>query len=90
MYGLRKAPKKWEETRDAGLKDLVVDPLESGERPLSLLQCSSAKNIWMIREHQENGDVNIIGELLMYVDDVLALGPTKVVERMMVEIKRRR
>ena len=24
MYGLRKAPKKWEETRNAGLKDLVV------------------------------------------------------------------
>ena len=31
MYGLRKAPKKWEETRNAGLKTLIIEPKEEGE-----------------------------------------------------------
>ena len=43
MYGLRKAPKKWEDTRNAGLKVLTVEPKEAGGKPLSMLQCSSAK-----------------------------------------------
>ena len=87
MYGLRKAPKKWEETRNAGLEALTVEPKEEGETQLSLLQCSNAKNIWMIRELQEDGSHKMVGKLLMYVDDVLALGPTKIVERVLVQIK---
>ena len=85
MYGLRKAPKKWEEARNAGLKELTVEPKEEGDKQLSLFQCSKAKNIWMIRELQEDGSYDIVGKLLMYVDDVLALGPTKTVERMLMD-----
>ena len=55
MYGLRKAPKKWEETRNAGLKELIVEPKEKGDKQLSLVQCSGAKNIWMIKELQNGG-----------------------------------
>ena len=43
MYGLRKAPKKWEETRNAGLKVLSAEPKEAGDKPLSLLQCSKER-----------------------------------------------
>ena len=87
MYGLRKAPKKWEETRNAGLKELTVEPKTKDEKQLSLIQCNHAKNIWMIRELQEDGTYRMVGKLLMYVDDVLALGPTKVVERVLLQIK---
>ena len=41
----------------------------------------------MIRELQEDGSHRMIGKLLMYVDDVLALGPTKTVERVLLRIK---
>ena len=61
MYGLRKAPKKWEETRNAGLKTLVIEPNEEGENPLSLLQCTEAKNIWKIQELQDGGSHKVIG-----------------------------
>ena len=84
MRGLRKAPTTWEEIRNAGMKELVVEPTEPGDKQLSLTQCLGAKNIWVIREHQEDGSVTHIGKLLMYVDDVLAFGPTKIVEIMMV------
>ena len=87
MYGLRKAPKKWEETRNAGLKELVVEPQEPGEKQLSLVQCSSAKNIWLIRERQDDGTMKIIGKLLLYVDDAIALSTTRAVERMLTCIK---
>ena len=77
MYGLRKAPKKWEETRNAGLATLILEPKEDGDKQLSLLQCPGAKNIWMIRELQDDGSHIIVGKMLMYVDDVIALVPTK-------------
>ena len=43
MYGLRKAPKKWEEARNAGLKELMAEPQELGEKRLSLLQWHNRK-----------------------------------------------
>ena len=45
------------------------------------------KNIWMIQELQDDGSHKMIGKLLMYVDGVLALGPTKIVERVLLKIK---
>ena len=41
----------------------------------------------MIRELQEDGSYNMVGKLLMYVDGVLALVPTKIVERVLLQIK---
>ena len=41
----------------------------------------------MIRELQEYGSQQVVVKLLMHADDVLALGPTKIVDMMMVQIK---
>ena len=43
MYGLRKAPKKWEETRDTGLNTMKVQPKEDGQGILWVSQCPQAK-----------------------------------------------
>ena len=40
---------------------------------MSLAQCPGAKNIWLIHGLQKDGSQTIIGKLLMYVDDVLAV-----------------
>ena len=56
------APKKWEETRNAGLATLIIEPKEDGDKQLSLLQCPGAKNIWMIRELQDDGSHIIVGK----------------------------
>ena len=42
MYGLRRAPKKWQDTRDEGLKQMIIPPEKEGEVEITLQQCRGA------------------------------------------------
>ena len=81
IYGLRKAPKLWEEERnktldhrvlkqtpDSKLGDVTMQPLESGAW---LLQCDGA----------------CVGLFMMYVDDGLLVGPSEILTRLGLELK---
>ena len=77
IYGLRKAPKLWEEERNrmldhrvvnTSIGNVVMQPLESGA--------------WLL---QANGEC--VGLFMMYVDDGLLVGPREVLVSLGAELK---
>lgn len=81
IYGLRKAPKLWEEERNrlldfrvlantpgSAIGDVVMKPLESGAW---LLQCEGT----------------CVGLFMMYVDDGLLIGPRELLIRLGLTLK---
>ena len=67
LYGLRVAPKRWGLKRDDTMTSMKVDV--EGEEA-ELIQRNAAKGLWKIVLHEQ-----IIGYLIVYVDDVLITGP---------------
>ena len=88
VYGYREAPRYWSEHRNATLKSLRFQD-EQG-RWMGLKQGSLESNLWTIHQVREgvepessspeDFDPAIQGYLLVYVDDLLFLGPVGVTE----------
>ena len=88
VYGYREAPRYWSEHRNATLKSLRFQD-EQG-RWMGLTQGSLESNLWTIHQVREgvepessspeDFDPVIQGYLLVYVDDLLFLGPVGVTE----------
>ena len=75
LYGLRCAPKRWGEKRDAMLKEARCSV---GDIEATFEQCETAKGIWKIKSGNR-----IVGYFMVYVDDVLIHAPTKWVQAVM-------
>ena len=84
MYGLRQAPRLWSEFRDEVVKKMRVhcDGVEWEFR-----QGTAEPNIWMLFQVGQNGEQQPGGVLLIYVDDLLLLGPQPLVEAMAATIQ---
>ena len=79
LYGLRCAPKRWGEERDATLNGQTVEV--DGEQA-TMQQCETAKGVWKLKCGDEAK-----GRCMVYVDDVLVSAPTKWVEGVMNAFK---
>ncbi|CAE7478551.1 RE1, partial [Symbiodinium necroappetens] len=78
LYGLRESPALWAAHRTEVLKELVVD---NGDGRIFLKQMMTDSELWMILEEPKNGgQPNLKGILVTYVDDILYLADTPVIE----------
>ena len=69
MYGLRQSPRSWSLHRDSTLVNLVIPGLK-------LRQTASEQNLWAI----EDDEYQLVGLILVYVDDMLICGRGEVPE----------
>ena len=83
LYGLRSGPKKWGDHRDEVLKRMKVS-VEKGNRTQTARceACENCANIWKIIEEDK-----IVGYFLVYVDDVLIVGPQEWVKATIAAFK---
>ena len=71
LYGLRQSPKQWGLHRDNFLKQLRTDDLEFGQIMLCQTKCDSC--VWVIVQVQGNQTAAVLGWIVTYVDDILAV-----------------
>ncbi|CAE7339861.1 RE1 [Symbiodinium sp. KB8] len=85
LYGLRESPSLWAAHRTEVLKELVVD---NGDGRIFLKQMMTDSELWMILEEPKNGgQPSLKGILVTYVDDILYLADTPVIEYLGMELK---
>ncbi|CAE7334683.1 unnamed protein product, partial [Symbiodinium sp. KB8] len=83
MYGLRQAPHLWSEFRDKAVKAMRMNV---NGKDWMFRQGGAEPNVWFLVEcGVENAKPE--GVLLIYVDDLLLLGPQSLVETMAASIK---
>ena len=78
LYGLKRAPKKWERTRDNWLKQLVIQ-LSDGS-VLRYVQCENGKVWKILRINPTTGESKLVGLMLLYVDDMLIASSTEFIQ----------
>ena len=84
MYGLRQSPRCWSDYRD----DEMRWRISYGKRWLKLEQMRSEPNLWLAKKVED--DLNpeeLVGLLLVYVDDFMPLGVEGVPQALMEKIK---
>ena len=74
LYGLRQSPRLWAQYRDSVLKDFTID---LGGRKVILKQGDIEPNLWSVHYVDES---QVIGAILIYVDDILICGERQLVE----------
>ena len=84
MYGLRQAPRLWSEFRDKVVKTIKVC---INEEEWEFRQGGAEPNIWMLYKVGECDLRQPAGVLLIYVDDLLMLGPRPLVDAMAKSIQ---
>ena len=82
LYGLRVAPRAWELERDAQLK---TTSWKHNGQTYWLKQLASDASIWTIMRGT-GAKAQLVGILGVYVDDLLALGPTDIVNSVLAHI----
>ena len=88
VYGYRKSPKLWGDYRDKVLHKLKISVKEGY---ITLQQMISEPNMWRLCYHsegEEEGEGNLVGLLLVYVDDLLVLSDEEVADATLSEIQR--
>ena len=75
LYVLRVAPKAWEEERDKQLRDARWS---KGLKKYKFKQLLSDASLWLVL-----GDNNIEAMIGIYVDDIIAAGPRKMVDEVL-------
>ena len=92
MYGLVTSPKDWSSFRDAELQKMVGHfKTDDEEGEVAGATCFSFRpledpNLWAIQEvfpdKEESGDKwgRVIGHMIVYVDDILMVGPREVMQ----------
>ena len=72
LYGLREAPAIWSHFRDTALREMTWTTRVDGENALCYLeQLKSDEQVWKMKR---KGSDQILGYVLVYVDDVLMIG----------------
>ena len=85
MYGLRQSPRCWSDYRDDEMRRWRIS---YGKRWLKLEQMRSEPNLWLVKKVED--DLNpeeLVGLLLVYVDDFMPLGMEGVPQALMEKIK---
>ena len=72
MYGLRQSPRLWQEYRDSELRQMKI---EHGEHTWALEQGQAEPNLWKVYEVGVPDNQESVGLLLVYVDDIMIVGP---------------
>ena len=86
LYGLKRAPKKWELTRNEQLKKMQFDPEADGSYKF-FEQCPNGNNIWKIKlYHPSSNTSELIGLMLLCVDDTFTMAPTSVIQSALAAI----
>ena len=91
VYGFRRSPRLWGNTRDQGLNETEIKIIEGEmEKILTFSQMISEPNLWKIQELCEDTEEKPLRGLLMtYVDDMLLVGESLVVQKAMEAIRNR-
>ena len=76
LYGLRSGPKKWGDHRDEKLKTMKVDTARCEP-------CENCANIWKVIDENDK----VVAYFLVYVDDVMMVGPREWVRAITAAIK---
>ncbi len=89
LYGFRRSPRLWGNHRDSVL---VKKKIEIGGRRYGLQPFTSEPNLWRIQVENE-GEGDIGGEkpralMMVYVDDIFAIGEKEVLEEVIKEIQK--
>ena len=88
LYGLKRAPKKWEKTRDTWLSQLIIPLNDEDNSVLKFVQCENGKNVWKIIKHNPTTDQNeLVGLMLLYVDDILIASSTEIIQMTLAALK---
>lgn len=95
MYGFRRSPRLWGEHRDETLEQFVIEVQEEKEgkekkKKLQLLASASEPNLWRIvpfSEDQEEEELELMGLVMTYVDDIFIAGSSQVVEAVTQKIQ---
>ena len=78
LYGLREAPAIWANFRDAALRTMSWNTIKDGkEVSCHLEQLSSDEQVWKMKV---KGSDEVLGYVLVYVDDVLMIGQPPAVD----------
>ena len=82
LYGYRKSPRLWGDYRDQVVATMKI-PFKNG--CLRLHQMVSEPNLWRVvyvqdEETGETGEMEFVGMMLVYVDDILILGDMTVID----------
>ena len=91
VYGFRRSPKLWGNTRDDFLSQVEIQ-VEIDGRPveLQLIQMESEPNLWkVVLNTQEEEEDSMYGLLMTYVDDMLVVGKPEVVAAVMKCIRKK-
>ena len=75
LYGLRVAPKAWEEERDKQLREAKWS---KGLKKYKFKQLLSEASLWLVL-----GDDHLVAMIGIYVDDIIAAGPRKIVDEVL-------
>lgn len=76
LYGLRSAPKKWGDKRDSELRTLIFDC--KGENVCLEQSETSKRHLGRYASRWEHKQQ--LGYVLAYVDDMMVVGPTELIE----------
>ena len=79
MYGYRVSPRLWSDHRDQELARL---PVVVNGRRMRLVQLVSEPSLWKLLPEDGSMEQEMVGLLVVYVDDVLSLGPPQVIAAM--------
>ena len=90
VYGYRKSPRLWSDHRDLTLRKIRM---KTNHGMVVLQQMVSEPNIWrLVRQQEEEsecreGGGELVGLLLVYVDDLLILSDIELIDQVLNEIK---
>ena len=90
LYGYKESPRLWANHRDDVIQKMEI-PMDDGSF-LTLDQMVTEPNMWRVIKHEpgpflETKAEQLCGLLLVYVDDLLLLGPPMVLDSMMASIQ---
>ena len=88
IYGLRRSPRLWSETRDATLTSLRIEGERNHKKMVFQLRpLESEPNLWKLQNANGSEDENIYGLLMTYVDDLLLAAPPTLLQALKEKIQ---
>ena len=89
LYGFRKSPRLWGNHRDEVLRRMRIGPTN---RRCRLVQFQAEPNLWRIQEEKEEileeGRVTTKGLMMVYVDDLFAVGEEDTIKELIEAIQK--
>ena len=72
IYGFRRSPKLWGQTRDETVNGFEIEGEHMGKKMIFVLEAlQSEPNLWKLHNAEDADDLTVYGLLMTYVDDLL-------------------